>query len=201
MIVATNNKGKLEELKKIFNEFQLYSLSEKGIDIDVVEDEDTFYGNALKKAKEIYELVNEPVIADDSGLCITAFNDWPGVFTHRFLGENATKTDRNNAILDKMKDLKEERDAKVVCNLVYYDGVNTIIGEGIINGKISLSRRGENGFGFDEIFEIENGKTLAELTKEEKNKISARALAAYDLKQKIKSFNIIIKSPKTLSTN
>lgn len=187
MIVATNNKGKLEELKKIFNEFDLYSLSEKGINIEVEETEDTFYGNALKKAKEIYKLKEQPVVADDSGLCIDKFNNWPGVFTHRFLGEYATQTDRNNAILDKMKGLKaEERKAKVVCDLVYYDGSNVLIGEGIINGKISFERRGKNGFGFDEIFELENGKTLAELTEEEKNKISARSLAAHDLKQKVK---------------
>ena len=89
---------------------------------------------------------------------------------------------------DKMKDLKEEeRNAKVVCNLVYYDGNQIIIGEGVIKGKISLERRGSNGFGFDEIFELDNGKTLAELSTDEKNEISARGLAAEDLKMKLKN--------------
>lgn len=187
MILATNNKGKLREIKKILDNFDIVSLEEYGIDIDVIEDENTFAGNALKKAKEIYELTKEATLADDSGLCIDIFEDWPGVLTHRFLGEDATDIDRNNAILEKMKDLiVEDRSAKVVCNLVYYDGKQTIIGEGIINGKISLNRRGSNGFGFDEIFELDNGKTLAELTPEEKNEISARALAAEDLKRKMK---------------
>ena len=188
MIIATNNKGKLREIKNILSDFDIVSLKEYGIEVDVIEDEDTFVGNAMKKAKEIYEISKEPIIADDSGLCIDIFDDWPGVLTHRFLGEEATDLDRNNAILEKMKDLKEEeRNAKVVCNLVYYDGNQIIIGEGVIKGKISLERRGSNGFGFDEIFELDNGKTLAELTPEEKNEISARALAAEDLKMKLKN--------------
>ena len=186
MILATNNEGKLREIKKILSDFEIVSLKEYGIEIDVVEDEDTFIGNALKKAKEIYEISKETTIADDSGLCIDILDNWPGVLTHRFLGEDASDLDRNNAILEKMKELTgEKRNAKVVCNLVYYDGNQTIIGEGIIKGKISLERRGDNGFGFDEIFELDNGKTLAELSTDEKNEISARALAAEDLKRKM----------------
>lgn len=186
MILATNNEGKLREIKNILSDFKILSLKEYGIDVDVIEDQDSFYGNALKKAKEIYELTKEPVLADDSGLCINVFDDWPGVLTHRFLGESATDLDRNNKILEKMKKLSgQEREAKVVCNLVYYDGNKTIIGEGVIKGKISLERRGTNGFGFDEIFELDNGKTLAELSADEKNEISARAVAAKDLKKKL----------------
>ena len=187
MILATNNKGKQKEIKEILSEYNIYTLEEKQIFIDVEEDKDTFYGNAYKKATEIYELVCEPVIADDSGLCIDIFEGWPGVFTHRFLGENATIDDRNNAILEKMKDYKElDRTARVVCNIVYYDGINTIVGEGILTGKISKEKRGSNGFGFDEIFQINDGRTLAELSSEEKNKISARKLALIDLKNKLK---------------
>ena len=136
---ATGNKHKKQELSQLFSPCEIIIPKDEGIIFDPDENGNSFVENTVIKAKALFDLVKAPVIADDSGLCITAFNDWPGVFTHRFLGENATKTDRNNAILDKMKDLKEERDAKVVCNLVYYDGVNTIIGEGIINGKISLS--------------------------------------------------------------
>lgn len=188
MILATNNKGKLKEIREIFNEYEIYSLNDKGIDIDVVEDEDTFYGNALKKAKEIYEITKEEVIADDSGLCINALNDFPGVLTHRFLGEDATDEDRNIELIKRVNNI-DDRGAKVVCNLVYYDGENTIIGEGILNGQITYELRGKNGFGFDPIFELENGKTLAELSNEEKNKVSARYLAAIDLKEKIKILN------------
>lgn len=184
MIFASNNKGKITELKSIFNNEEIISLKEANIDIEVEEDADTFYGNALKKAKEIYEIAKVPVLADDSGLCIEALNDWPGVLTHRFAGEKATEEERNNIILEKLKNEKNKK-AKVICNLVYYDGVNIIVGEGILPGNIT-EPRGENGFGFDPIFELNSKKTLAELTKEEKNKQSARYLAAKDLKNKLK---------------
>ena len=95
MILATNNKGKLNELKKIFTGFEIISLSERGITIDVLENEDSFLGNATKKAKEIYAISGEPTIADDSGLCIDCLDGFPGVMTHRFLGEDATDRMRN----------------------------------------------------------------------------------------------------------
>lgn len=121
MIFATNNKGKLREIKDIFREFEIYSLSDKDIDIDVVENADSFYGNALKKAKEVFELTNEAVIADDSGLCITGLNDFPGVLTHRFLGFDSTDEMRNSELINRVNKISD-RSAKVVCNLVYYDG-------------------------------------------------------------------------------
>lgn len=190
MILATNNKGKLREIKAILNEYNIRSLEELNICIEVDEDQDSFYGNALKKAKEIYEIAKESTIADDSGLCIDYFNDWPGIYTARFLGENSTVDERNKHILEKMKLLKDDdRKAHIVCNLVYYDGKNIVLGEGILRGKISDSRRGENGFGFDEIFQLESGRTLAELSLEEKNLVSARYLATLDLKEKLKELN------------
>jgi len=184
MILASNNKGKLQEIKEIFNDRDLKTLKEKNIDIEVEEDQNTFYGNALKKAKEIYKLTQEATISDDSGLCIDELNDWPGVLTHRFLGEGKSDRDRNLAIIEKCNGLKN-REARVICNIVYYDDGNIVVGEGILKGYISLEPRGENGFGFDEIFELEDGKTLAELTPEQKNDISARALALQDLKNKL----------------
>lgn len=184
MIFATNNKGKLEEIRKILKDYEIYSLKDKGIDVDVKEDADTFVGNATKKAKEIYELTKEETIADDSGLCINALNGFPGVMTHRFLGDNSTKEERNNYLLNKMKDY-DDRSAQVICCLVYCNGKDIKISEGILEGKIAKECRGDDGFGFDEIFELENGKTLAELSKEEKNKISARALAAKQLIKKL----------------
>lgn len=184
MIAATNNKEKLREIREILTDYKLKSLNEAGVTVDVIEDKDTFYGNALKKAKEIYNITKEAVIADDSGLCINAYQGWPGVLTHRFAGEDATDDIRNNIILDKMKEIKE-RSASIICNLVYYDGDNTLLAEGILKGKISENRRGSNGFGFDDIFELDNGKTLAELSSKEKNEISARKLAAEDLKSKL----------------
>ena len=183
MIFASNNKGKINEIKSIFNEETITSLKEANVDIEVEEDANSFYGNALKKAKEIYELTKTPVIADDSGICLEALEEWPGVLTHRFAGEEATDEERNQIILDKLQNIQNKR-AKVICNLVYYNGENIVVGEGILKGNI-VSPRGTNGFGFDPIFELSNGKTLAELNSEEKNKISARYLAACDLKIKL----------------
>lgn len=186
ILIATNNKGKLEELKKMLQEYEILSLKDVGCNIEVVEDGQTFEENAKKKAREIYEATKITCIADDSGLCIDYFEGWPGVHTARFLGENSSKDERNDYILEKMKDLKDEqRKAKVKCILVQYDGDKYIVGEGIIEGKISIEKRGENGFGFDEIFELPNGKTYAELSSEEKNNISHRKMAILDLKEKL----------------
>lgn len=214
MILATNNKNKIREIKQILSGYDIKSLSELNICIDVEEDQNTFYGNASKKAREIFEVANEPVIADDSGICIDAFENWPGVMTHRFLGDNASDRDRNLAIIEKMNGLEgEARKASVVCSLVLHDGKVYIDGNGILRGYIAHEPRGANGFGFDEIFEISyiefdekskittqeketldnilktiKGKTLAELTPEEKNQISARYLATLDLKNKMDTY-------------
>ena len=183
MIFASNNQGKIREIKSIFNTEEIISLKEANVDIDVIEDADSFYGNALKKAKEIYEITKQPVIADDSGICLEAFAGWPGVLTHRFAGEEASEEERNQIMVDKIN-TQSNKNAQVICNLVYYDGTDIIVGEGILNGSI-VSPRGTNGFGFDPIFELDTGKTLAELTSEEKNLTSARYLAALDLYKKL----------------
>ena len=122
IVVATNNEGKLKEIKEILKEYELVSLKEIKCEIEVNEDQGTFEGNAKKKAEEISLLTNMPCIADDSGLCIESLNDWPGVHTARFLGKDATDIQRNEAILEKMKKLKgEERKAKVKCAIAYYE--------------------------------------------------------------------------------
>lgn len=186
IVVATNNQGKLKEIKEILKKYELLSLKEINCEIEVEEDQETFEGNSKKKAKETGELTNMPCIADDSGLCIEAFNGWPGVHTARFLGEEATPTQRNEAILEKMKDLKEEkRKAKVVCVMTYYESGKFIIAKGEVEGKIALEPRGKNGFGFDSIFELEDGKTYAELTEKEKNSISHRRRALENLEKQL----------------
>lgn len=186
IVIATNNVGKVKEIKEILNDYELLTLKDVGCDIEVEEDTDTFEGNSLKKAKEISETLNMPCIADDSGLCIDIFDGWPGVYTARFLGENATQEDRNNAILEKMKNLKEsERIARVICVMTYFENGKVIVGKGEIKGRISKEPRGDNGFGFDTIFELDNGKTYAELTEEEKNSLSHRKLALENLKKQL----------------
>ena len=186
VIVATNNEGKLKEIKDILKDYQLLSLKDINCKVEVEEDKDTFEGNSLKKAQEISEILHMPCIADDSGLCIDIYDGWPGVHTARFLGENATGKERNQYILKKMKNLKGiDRKARVKCCVTYYENGNYVVGKGEIQGKIAENPRGDNGFGFDEIFELEDGRTFAELSKEEKNQISHRRLALQDLLTKL----------------
>lgn len=189
IILATNNKGKIKELEEILKEYKLLSLKEAGINIEVEEDRDSFEGNALKKAREICKVANKICIADDSGLCIDILDGFPGVYTARFLGENATQEERNTYLLEKLEDKKkDERTAKVVTciALVKPNGEEkTYIGE--LNGYIAENKRGDNGFGFDEIFELDNGKTLAELDSEDKNKISSRRIALNKLREDIEN--------------
>ena len=188
MVIATNNKGKLEKIRKILADYEIYSLKDKNINTDIEEDQASFLGNARKKAKEIYEISHEETIADDSGLCINCLNGFPGVMTHRFLGDDATDRMRNEYLINEVNKY-EDRSAQVVCNLVYYDGEKEIVGEGILKGFISKECRGNNGFGFDEIFELPNRLTLAELSSDEKNSVSARSLAINDLKKKLKKYH------------
>lgn len=184
MILATNNIGKLREIREILKEYEINSLKDRKIDIDVIEDQDTFVGNAKKKAFEIYNLTHEEVLADDSGLCIDVLNGFPGVMTHRFLGENATAEERNQYLINEVNKY-ENRSASIICSLVYYNGVDYVVGTGEMRGIIAREMRGTNGFGFDPIFELPNGLTLAETSSEEKNAISARAMAARDLQKKL----------------
>lgn len=186
IVVATNNPGKLKEIKDIIKNYELVSLKDMNCEIEVEEDQETFEGNSKKKAKEIAKITNMPCIADDTGLCIEALNGWPGVYTARFLGETATPEQRNQAILEKMRGLKgEERKAKVVSVMTYCEKGQFIVAKGEIEGKIAEEPRGEGGYGFDPIFELENGKTYGELSEEEKNKISHRKRALENLEKQL----------------
>ncbi len=180
IVLATNNAGKLTEFRQIFSRYAICGLKEAGIHFEVIEDSNTFIGNALKKATEIYNFVKLPVIADDSGIEIATLNGFPGVMTHRFLGD-ATDAERNAELIRRAAG----ETVRFVCELVYFDGTKTKFGHGELIGKIAQSPRGNNGFGFDPIFELSNGRTLAELPPGEKNKLSARRLAATDLVSKL----------------
>ena len=136
IVIVSGNKGKIKEVQEIFNEYKIIPMSEIGINIEVEEDQNTFEGNAKKKAKEISEKVNMPCIADDSGLCIDKYDGWPGVHTARFLGENSTSKQRNEYILEKMKNLEgNERKARVECCVVYYDNEGKEVHD---NGDINI---------------------------------------------------------------
>ncbi len=188
MIIATNNQGKLEEIKKIINRKDIYSLKDKNINIDIIEDGNTFLENAKKKAKAIFDITQEEVIADDSGLCIDCLKGFPGVNTHRFLG-NVSDKERNEYLINEVNK-HSNRTCEFVCVIVYYNGKDYITSEGVTKGYISKEIKGTNGFGFDPIFELPNGLTLAEIPFEEKNKISARYLALTDLKRKMDNYEI-----------
>ena len=189
MIIATNNENKLNEIKKILIGYEVYSLKEKEIYLEISEDQKTFLDNAKKKAIEVYKIAKEETIADDSGLCINCLDGFPGVMTNRFLGKSVNDRIKNEYLINKVNKYID-RSAKVICSLAYYNGKDFVTGEGALDGFIATKCRGNNGFGFDEIFELPNGLTLAELTPEEKNQLSARAIAIIDLKNKLlKSLN------------
>lgn len=186
IVIASENKGKIKEVQEILEGFKIVSMEELGIEADVKEDQKTFEGNAIKKAETIAKQLNGKMcIADDSGIEIEYLDGFPGVFTKRW--HKGTARERNLAIIEKLKGVeKERRRMKFITAIALSDGKETICETGNIDGFVAEKLRGENGFGFDEIFELENGKTLAELSKEEKNEISARKIALEKLKQVLK---------------
>lgn len=188
ILIATNNQEKVKEIKEILKDYKLLTLKDVNCQIEVEEDGKTFEENAIKKAKEISKITNLPCIADDSGICIEILDNWPGVHTARFLGKGATAQERNQAILDRLKDKHgTERNVKFVCVIAYASNDKVFTTKGEISGKIANKPRGKNGFGFDSIFELDNGKTLAELTDKEKNNLSSRKLALGKLKEKLEN--------------
>lgn len=185
IVVASNNKGKIKNITEILKEYKVISMEELNIDVDVEEDQKTFEGNAIKKAETIAKLLNGKMcLADDSGIEIEYLDGFPGVFTKRW--HKGTDRQRNLAIIEKLKGVpKEKRKITFITAIAISNGESTMCELGTIEGYVAENVRGENGFGFDEIFELENGKTLAELTQEEKNKISARKVALEKLREKL----------------
>jgi XTP/dITP diphosphohydrolase len=189
LLFASKNKGKVREVKKILGEagIEVSSLEEYDNVPDIVEDMETFIDNAKKKAREIYEILQIPVIADDSGLAVDQLNGRPGVYSARYAGENATDSENNVKLISELKRLPSPHKARFICTAVYYNGIDYISAAGELNGEIILEPRGNNGFGYDPLF-IPSGytNTLAELSLEEKNSISHRAKAFKELKTKLK---------------
>ena len=180
IVVATKNQGKLREIKAILSDekYEIVSMSDIGIDIEVDEDADTFSGNAEKKAIEIMKACNEITLADDSGLVVDALNGAPGVYSARYAGEHGDDL-QNNLLLLKNMENKTNRNAKFVCALVlaFPDG-RTISVEGEFHGQIDYEMKGTGGFGYDVLFYLpEYGMTSAEISAEEKNKISHRSIS------------------------
>lgn len=185
IIVASNNKGKIREIQDILKEYKVVSMKDIGIDIEIEENGETFAENALIKARTIAKMTGKLCIADDSGLCMEAFDGFPGIKTARFLGENATQAERNKYIVEKVQGLpREKRKAKFVCTIAVVipeKKEKTFTGE--LEGYITTKIRTEGGFGMDPIFELENGKTLSEIGTEAKDKISHRYKALVQVKE------------------
>ena len=188
IVIASNNSGKIKEVQEIFgNDFKIISMKDAGIEIDVEEDKNTFQGNAIKKAETIAKKLGDGrwVLSDDSGIEIEALDNFPGIYTKRWF--DGTDRQRNLALINKVNDeAKNDRKINFVTAIAVSNGKENFYELGIITGNVTLEPRGENGFGFDEIFELENGKTLAELTNDEKNEISARKIALEKIKNIIK---------------
>lgn len=186
IIVASNNEHKIQEIKEILSglPFEIVSLQEAGIDIDVEETGKTFMENALIKASKIYDIIQYKdeymVLADDSGLEVDALGGAPGVYSARFAGEHGNTKKNNDKLLDLLKGKEySERRARFVCAIVLImDKSNIIKVQGECEGYISDSEKGCVGFGYDPLFYVpEFNKTFAEMTSEEKNHISHRGRA------------------------
>lgn len=182
LIFATKNAHKMIEIRAILKDlpYEIQSMEEAGIDMDVVEDGDTFEANAIKKAKEISAHTNCLVLADDSGLEVDALNKEPGIYSARYMGETTPYPEKNAKILERLGDKsQEERSARFVCAIAaaFPDGEVKVVRE-TMEGYIDVAIRGNNGFGYDPIFVVpEFGKTSAELTPEQKNQVSHRGKA------------------------
>ena len=185
IIIASDNAGKIKEAQEILKDYKVIPMKELGIKIEIQENQKTFELNAIKKAETIAKNTNGKIcIADDSGIEIEYLDGFPGVYTKRW--HTGTDRERNLAIIEKLKNVpKEKRKIKFVTAIALSNGKETISATGEIIGYVTEVVRGSNGFGFDEIFELENGKTLAEISQEEKNQISARKKALEELKKKL----------------
>lgn len=188
IIMASGNKGKIKEAQEILSNYKIIPMKELGIDIDVEEDKETFEGNAIKKAQTIAKKLNgKKCLADDSGIEIEYLNGFPGVQTKRWL--DGTDRERNLAIIEKLKNVpKENRKIKFVTAIAISDGNNTISAVEFMQGFVAENVRGDNGFGFDEMFELDDGRTLAELSQEEKNAISSRKKALERLNKELVNY-------------
>lgn len=186
VVFATGNEGKMVEIREIMHDFlikhdiELVSLKEADIHADIVEDGSTFEENAVIKAKEITKLTSDIVLADDSGLEVDFLDKAPGIYSSRFLGEDTSYSVKNNYILDKLKEVPEDkRTARFVCVIAcaFPDG-KVITEKGVIEGHIAHEISGEHGFGYDPIFYVpEYGCTTACLPPEKKNEVSHRGRA------------------------
>ncbi|MBQ8612655.1 MAG: XTP/dITP diphosphatase [Ruminiclostridium sp.] len=191
IIIATNNQGKVREFKQMLEPlgYEPMSLKDAGIDIEVVEDGETFAENAHIKAQAVYEICHCPVLADDSGLEIDFLGGAPGIYSARYAGEDATDKDRCDKILSELEGVDISlRTARFACALYcIIDDETEYSVLGTFSGFIGTEPRGDNGFGYDPIFMVDEETSVAMLSDEEKNKISHRAEAMKKLAEVLRA--------------
>jgi XTP/dITP diphosphohydrolase len=185
IIFASKNKGKVMEVSYILKNENIEILSLLGVEAapEIIENGSSFEENARIKAKVIFDAFRIPVIGDDSGLSVEQLGGRPGVYSARYSGNNATDEDNNQKLLIELNQYPEPHYAKFICCAVFFDGKKWLTANGEIKGRIIKHPRGENGFGYDPLF-LPDGfnKTAGELSLDEKNKISHRAIAFNKLK-------------------
>ncbi len=190
VIIATNNAHKVEEIETALNfeGWEFKSLKEAGIESSPEETGTTFEENARIKARAAHELTGAAVLADDSGLVVDALNGAPGVYSSRYAGEDGNDGANNTKLLHELEGVPDEqRTARFMCVLVFIDedGSETVA-QGSVEGRIGYELKGDGGFGYDPLFwpECFNFEcTLAEVTQENKNKVSHRGNALRELKK------------------
>lgn len=193
IVFATGNEGKMKEIRMIMADLglEVLSMKEAGYKADIVEDGDSFEANAIIKAQAIAKLCDDIVLADDSGLEVDYLNKEPGIYSARYMGEDTSYDIKNKNIIDRLEGVPDEkRTARFVCVIAaaFPDGsVKTT--RGTIEGIIAHELMGENGFGYDPIVYVpEFGKTTAQLSPEEKNKVSHRGKALEQMKEQIRQY-------------
>lgn len=192
IIFATGNENKMREIREILGDLglEIVSMKEAGISVDIVEDGETFEENAMIKAEAVSKLCDDIVLADDSGLEVDYLDKAPGVYSARFMGEDTSYDIKNQAIIDKLEGVpKEKRTARFVCAIAaVLPSGKKISTRGTIEGMIGYEIKGENGFGYDPIFYVEElGCTTAEISPEEKNKVSHRGNALRVMRKELLS--------------
>ncbi len=188
ILIATKNQGKAKDFEQLFAPFNIRvkTLLDMENAIDVEEDGTTFQENAIKKAETIAREFNIPTLADDSGLIVDALDGRPGVYSARYAGMNKDDQANLNKVLDELKNVPEsKRSARFHCSLALaLPGKKTVVVDGTCDGVITQEPIGDNGFGYDPIMFIPAlDKTMAQLSKQEKNEISHRANALKHLKE------------------
>ena len=190
LIIASNNAHKIKEIKQILGGIfsEVISMKDAGINHETIEDGKTFLENAAKKASELSEISNSFAIADDSGISVDALDGAPGIYSARFCGRHGDDDANNALLLEKLNGITD-RKAHYTCAVALCTPSGDLYSaEGYLYGEILSSPRGNNGFGYDPLFFVpQKNQTVAELSSEEKNKISHRANALLKLVDVLKS--------------